>query len=229
MMRLSRRPFLGCLAASWAMPRALGWDGTGGAAFFSDVRLPGLAYAVVARPPVYGYRLGGARDSGAVTVPLPFDPAFSLPGGVAVVADSTWAALKALDRMRVDWQAPSRPIDPPRSVIEAQFHLRPIDQRSQEVPGATAWVEDGRCRIWSACPSSPSIRAEIARCLEIGAQEIAMTETKLSGGQRQRTNPAYAVEAALISQSVGRPVQLIWTPADDFPLRRFRAASGAFV
>src|SRR5690606_8523804 len=78
--------------------------GKGRALYGMDMRLPGMVYAVVARPPVVGGKLRHVDSTRALAVPgvlkVVTIPAFEgapgfLPlGGMAVVARNTWAALQ---------------------------------------------------------------------------------------------------------------------------------------
>lgn len=87
---------------------------TGQAAYGADVRLPGMLTAVVLRPPVVGGRVKRLDDARALALPgvrkvvkLPewSAPALFQPlGGVAVVADHTWAALQGRDALVVEWE-----------------------------------------------------------------------------------------------------------------------------
>jgi isoquinoline 1-oxidoreductase beta subunit len=86
---------------------------TGAAVYGADVRLPGMVYAAVARCPVVGgsarsYRAEEALALAGVlqVVELsagPTPPGFAALGGVAVVAENTWAAFEGRDALRVDW------------------------------------------------------------------------------------------------------------------------------
>jgi isoquinoline 1-oxidoreductase subunit beta len=87
---------------------------TGTAQFGADVRVPGMLTAVVARPPVVGGRVLGFDREAALAVPgvrhvvqLP-DPVkpyvFQCWGGVAVVADNTYAAIKGRNALAVRWE-----------------------------------------------------------------------------------------------------------------------------
>jgi isoquinoline 1-oxidoreductase beta subunit len=81
-------------------------DGT--AVFGTDVRVPGMLFAVIARCPYFGGKVASCDDSGAratagvkavFAVPaVGFVPAIgrnlNVAGGIAVVANSTWAALE---------------------------------------------------------------------------------------------------------------------------------------
>ena len=87
---------------------------TGTARYGADVRLPGMLTAVVMRPPVVGGRPKRVDDSKALAVPgvrkvvrLPDwkPPAGFQPlGGVAVVADHTWAAVQGRKALVVEWE-----------------------------------------------------------------------------------------------------------------------------
>jgi isoquinoline 1-oxidoreductase beta subunit len=79
--------------------------------FGLDVHRPGMKYAVIEKCPVHGGRPRAVDDRGALAVPGVervvrleghVDPTYLKPG-VAVVADSTWAAMKGRAALKVDW------------------------------------------------------------------------------------------------------------------------------
>jgi isoquinoline 1-oxidoreductase beta subunit len=86
---------------------------TGKAVYGADVRLSGMKYAVIARPPVVGGKVKSVDSSAALAIPgvekvveieghMP--PAKFKPlGGIAVVANSTWAALQGRDALQIEW------------------------------------------------------------------------------------------------------------------------------
>jgi len=85
---------------------------TGATEFGLDTKVPGMLYAVLERAPTFGGRVGSVDASRARAVPgvrdvievTPFDnPAF-MAGGVAVVAENTWAAIKGRDALLVEWE-----------------------------------------------------------------------------------------------------------------------------
>ncbi len=85
----------------------------GRAAYGIDQHLPGMKFAVIARPPVYGGRLTGIDDRAARAVPgverivrIPFTPppsGMSPLGGVAVVARNSWAAIRGRNALKLTW------------------------------------------------------------------------------------------------------------------------------
>lgn len=88
---------------------------TGKPIYGIDKQLDGLVYAVVARPPVYGGKVKSYDDAEARKVPgvigifeldSPDIPSAFLPlGGIAVVAENTFAANKARLLLEIEWDA----------------------------------------------------------------------------------------------------------------------------
>ena len=82
-----------------------------------DVRVPGMLFASIERSPVFGGRIARVDDVKARAVPgvravIPVDadslPEFEenspkMPNGVAVLADSTWAAMQGRRALSVEW------------------------------------------------------------------------------------------------------------------------------
>jgi isoquinoline 1-oxidoreductase beta subunit len=86
---------------------------TGRLVYGLDVRQPGMLFAVIARPPVFGAAVVRHDPAPALAVPgvrqvVRIDglanPTALLPG-VAVVADSTWAAIQGRAALAVEWAA----------------------------------------------------------------------------------------------------------------------------
>ena len=83
--------------------------------FGIDARMPGMVYASIERSPVLGGKLKTFDDQEARKVPgvqqtvvIPgFKPphAFQALGGVAVIANNTWAAMKGREALKVEWDA----------------------------------------------------------------------------------------------------------------------------
>jgi isoquinoline 1-oxidoreductase beta subunit len=86
---------------------------TGKAQYGMDTRLPGMLYAVVARPQVYGGKVtsfdpaAALKVSGVVRVvqidATPGAPLFNPLGGVAVIARNTWAAMQGRNALKIVW------------------------------------------------------------------------------------------------------------------------------
>ena len=86
---------------------------TGKAIFGMDATMPGMVYASVEHPPVLGQKVKSYDDKAALQVRgvkqtltiAPFKPPhhFQPLGGVAVIADNTWAAFRGRKALKVDW------------------------------------------------------------------------------------------------------------------------------
>jgi isoquinoline 1-oxidoreductase subunit beta len=86
---------------------------TGAAQYGADIRLPGMKYAVIARPPVTGGKLVSFDGADAMKVSgvekvmevkgWPWPSKFQPLGGVAVIARNTGAAIKGRDALKISW------------------------------------------------------------------------------------------------------------------------------
>ena len=87
---------------------------TGKAGFGMDARMEGMLYASIEHPPVLGAKLKSVDNKAALAVRGvkrtelldPFKPphAFQPLGGVAVLADNTWAAMQGRKKLKLEWE-----------------------------------------------------------------------------------------------------------------------------
>jgi isoquinoline 1-oxidoreductase beta subunit len=83
----------------------------GSARFGLDVRVPGMLYAVIARCPTFGGKPKAFDEAAAKRVPGvrhvvsidAMEQGAHSAGGVAVVAESTWGAIRGREALRVTW------------------------------------------------------------------------------------------------------------------------------
>lgn len=81
--------------------------------FGMDAKMPGMVYASILRSPVFGGKLKSFDDAEAkqvkgvlrTAVIPPFTPPhmFQALGGVAVIADNTWAAMQGRKKLKAEW------------------------------------------------------------------------------------------------------------------------------
>lgn len=86
---------------------------SGSAVYGYDAVLPGMKYACVARAPVFDARIRSYDTAAARAINgveqfchIPFSPharIFRPEEGIAVVADSSWAAMRGRDALQIDW------------------------------------------------------------------------------------------------------------------------------
>lgn len=226
------------------VPRLDGPDKVRGRARFGlDVRVPGQRFAAVARPPVVGgkvARVDAARARGVPGV----RQVVEVPSGVAVVADSTWAALTGRDALDVTFDpgpngaldsealaralAEARPEQPARregdvegalsaaaTRLEAVYEVPLLAHATMEPMNCTADVRDGGAELWAPTQAPTWAQADVARALGLPPEKVKVHVTFLGGGFGRRALPDFAVEAALVSRAAREPVQVVWTREDD--------------
>ena len=87
----------------------------GQAVYGIDVMVPGMKYASIERPPVVGGRAKSWNGDAARAVQgvlwvgeigdFQFPASYQALGGIAVVAENSWAAIKARGLLEIDWEA----------------------------------------------------------------------------------------------------------------------------
>lgn len=73
------------------------------AEYASDMKLPGMLTAVLARPPMFGGKIKAFKAERALTMPG-VKAVFEIENGVAVVATDTWSAIKGRKAVEIEWQ-----------------------------------------------------------------------------------------------------------------------------
>jgi len=111
---------------------------TGKATFGMDAKMPGMVYASIEHPPVLGQKIKSYDDKKALTVAgvkqtltiSPFKPPhqFQPLGGVAVIAENTWAAFQGRKALKIDWDAS------PNSVYNSDQFRKTLESTARQ-PG----------------------------------------------------------------------------------------------
>jgi isoquinoline 1-oxidoreductase beta subunit len=111
---------------------------TGKAKYGSDTRLPGMKYAVIARPPVVGGKLVSFDATEAMKVSgvekvmeiqgWPWPSKFQPLGGVAVIARNTGAAIMGRDALKVTWD------DGPNAKYDSVSYRKELEEAARN-PG----------------------------------------------------------------------------------------------
>ncbi len=217
---------------------------TGKAVFGIDVRVPGQKFAVVARPPVHGGKVA-TFDAKKAQAVRGVSGVYAVPSGVAVVADSTWAAMQGRDALGATFSdGPNGALDSagiarmlreekaePIRVrtegdvatamakasrrVEATYELPILAHATMEPMNCTADVRGDRAEIWAPTQAPQWAQGEAAKALGLPPARVVVHTTLLGGGFGRRALPDFAVEAALVSKAARVPVQVLWTREDD--------------
>jgi len=202
---------------------------TGKATYGLDVQLPGMLYAVVAKPRYFGADLKSADEAAAAKVPGVKKVA-RMGSSVAVIAENTWAALQGREALNAQWTAGSLNSDKIRAdliaaigphgdapagarVVEAQYELPLLAHATMEPMNCVAHVKGDTVEVW--CGTQVPESAQQAAARGAGVANAIVNVTILGGGFGRRLNPDYVGEAARIASMVDAPVKLLWTRDDD--------------
>jgi isoquinoline 1-oxidoreductase subunit beta len=113
----------------------------GKAVYGQDTRMDGMLYASVAHPPVFGSTVKSVDDKAALAVAGVKQTAridgFKPPvgyqslGGVAVLADNTWAAMQGKKTLKIEWEAS------PHSAYNSDAYKKELQETARK-PGKVA-------------------------------------------------------------------------------------------
>jgi isoquinoline 1-oxidoreductase subunit beta len=233
---------------------------TGKAVFGIDVKVPGMLYAAIARSPVFDGKVVSFDDAKAKQVPgvkqvvrvdaigkdMPWN-------GVAVVATSTWAAIKGRNALEVKWDEGAAASESTESLrksmsealertdliryrndgdvdkvtggkrVEAVYELPYAAHATLEPQNATASVTADGAEVWAPTQDPGKVARTVAAALKIKPDQVKVHVTLIGGGFGRRLTADYAVEAALLSKAAGAPVHVQWTREDDMTHDYYRA------
>lgn len=176
---------------------------------------------------------------------------FQTERGVAVVAGSTAAVLKARAALRVEWSSPNGGTDSrtlsarlSEAMTEAEHSavgeplpaaLTEVHRATYQVPflshacmepmNCTATVQNGRCEVWVGTQAPEGARQTAAAVAGIPVERVTVNVLPLGGGFGRRAGQDFVAEAVEIAARLQRPVQLLWTREDDLAHGAFRDAA----
>ncbi len=231
----------------------------GAAKFGIDVRVPGMLYAVVERSPRFVGKVKRFDATKALAVPgvkhvvkTERDNFGKMREGVAVVATSTWAAMKGRRALIVEWDDTGIPEVSSASLtaamksslagaplsaktkgdVAAALGAAPAVDATYETPyqahacmepiNCTAHVTDTSAEIWGPVQAPDWNRGHLAGALKLPMDKVKVNMTFLGGGFGRKAFTDFPLEAALVSRAVKAPVQVVWTREDDLSAGPFR-------
>ncbi|WP_343909511.1 molybdopterin cofactor-binding domain-containing protein [Nocardioides aquiterrae] len=210
---------------------------TGRKRYATDLQVDGALPTMVCRAPTLNgtpTRLRNQRQ--VLAMPGVTDVAL-VDTGVAVRAETFGQCIDAVRAMDVDWAdgpvagesdkdivaelraaeqpLPPLPDNPLAETVELDvvFYFR--SNSAMDTNSAIADVRDGKAEIWSGLKSPITAQERIAE--ELGLSPDAVTVHVVQGGGSfgRRLFFDGALEAAKVSQAMGKPVKLMWHRADD--------------
>ena len=226
---------------------------TGTAGFGLDVRYDGLLTAVLLHPPALGATLVSFDATPAKAIKGVRD-VVAVSGGLAVVADTFWAAKRGREALIAKWDASSAMgfssaslradmvalLSGPAKVarhdgdvdkatgsqhVEALYEAPYLAHACMEPMNCTAHVTNDQVEIHAPTQAAGVNRAMIAGLLKIKPERVSVTTTFLGGGFGRRFCPDFVLAAVETSKAVGAPVKVVYTREDDMKAQYYRPAS----
>jgi isoquinoline 1-oxidoreductase len=218
-----------------------------------DIRLEGMLYGKVLRPPSFGATLTSYDDSAAKAmsgVVIVRDGDF-----VGATAPSAHEAQKALDAIHAQWkEAPqisnkelfpylkknAEPASNERfrrqkgSVedglaaaahrLDATYTVAYIAHAPLEPRSAVAQWADGKLAVWTGTQRPFANRDELANIFHIPESNVRVIVPDTGSAYGGKHTSDAAIEAARLARAAGKPVKVVWTREEEFTWAYFRPA-----
>lgn len=210
---------------------------TGRKAFTMDLDVPGALPTMVCRPPSINGTVVAVHNLAQVRGMPGITDVAVVPTGVAVRGTTFGQCIDAVDALRVTWgpgtaegksdaavlaelekaELPLAPDPgPPARVVDRKFTFYFVSNSPLETNCAIADVRPDRAEIWSSLKSPIVAQQTIAQALGLPQTAVTVHVTQGGGSFGRHLFFDAALEAARISQAMGKPVKLMWHRTDDF-------------
>jgi isoquinoline 1-oxidoreductase len=225
---------------------------TGKAKFAGDIRLPGMLYAKILRPPVHGAQLkqvdvSAARQVKGIQIVQEKDL-------IAVLHENPVEAEKALGMIKSEFDLPDNKIDNQTifqhlqkaasqgeivtqagdmeqgkklaaKTCEAKYYNQYVAHAPLEPHTAIVQLEGGKATVWASTQAPFRAQNNVAEALGIPAKQVRVITPFVGGGFGGKTRNQQAVEAARLAKLTGKPVQVAWSRQEEFFYDTFRPAA----
>ncbi len=225
---------------------------TGEAKYAGDIRLPGMLYARVLRPPSHGATLTKADTSEAKKVQ-----------GIEVVEERDFIAVlhenpeiaeQALQRIEAEYTFDEKEVDEktifrylldsnPESrvnnsegdletgkeqsefIFENEFYDGYVAHATLEMHTAVAQVEGEKVTAWISTQTPFPAQESISNELGIPLENVRVITPFIGGGFGGKSPHRQGIEAARLSKITGKPVMVAWDRKEEFFYDTFRPAA----
>jgi isoquinoline 1-oxidoreductase beta subunit len=192
----------------------------------------------------------------------PFKPPHALQplGGVAVIADNTWAAFQGRKKISVVWdhgpnavynsdqfkkelqQTARQPglvvrnegdVDAEFAkggeIFEAEYYVPHLAHATMEPPVAVADVRGAKVAVWAPTQNPQSVQETVAQAVGVPKENVTCHVTLLGDGFGRKSFGDFAVEAAVLSKKLGRPVKVVWSREDDIKFDYYLPVAAVYL
>jgi isoquinoline 1-oxidoreductase len=225
---------------------------TGAAEYAGDIKLPGMFYARILRPPAHGATLRRVDTSAAEA--MTGVRVVNQEGLIACLARDPETAEAALKQVDADFDLPTPSVDtesifdhlvnnaPPANVeeeagdleagrsacaqtVDTSYYNSYVAHAPLEPHTAVAQFEDGKLTVWSSTQAPFGQQRTLSRELGLDPDNVRVITPYVGGGFGGKVGGLQAEEAARLAMFTGAPVQVAWTRAEEFFYDTFRPAA----
>ena len=225
---------------------------TGKAKYAGDIRLPGMLYARIVRPPALHARLKSVDTSGAEKISG--IKIFREDDLVAVLHEHPDTADVAVSKVKAEYEVPEPTVNHNtiyehllKSASESdevgkagdlatgqslsavtfdhEYHDRYVAHAPVENHTATAMMEGERMIIWASTQTPYPAKEEVAEALGMPQENIHVRQVFVGGGFGGKSAIQQVIEAARMAKATGKPVQVAWTRREEFLYDHLRPAA----
>jgi len=224
---------------------------TGKAKYTGDLKLPGMVFARILRPPSHGAKLKSVDVSGAEKVPgtqvvrdndfiavLNENRDLADAAVVKIKAEYNFDELNVNDRNLFDRMiGADSEIEIVRStgdmetgnqlsdrIFESEFRDPYVAHSSIETHTALANLEGDKLTLWASTQSPFGLQDGIAGELGFDLDKVRVIAPYVGGGFGGKAAYQQGIEAARLAKLSGRPVMLVWTRDEEFFYDSFHPA-----
>jgi isoquinoline 1-oxidoreductase len=225
---------------------------TGEAKFAADIRLDGMLYARILRPPAHGAKLKSVDTSAAEEIK-----------GIEIIKDGDMVAVlhqspdlaeKALGLIKAEFDPSESRLDNETifkhlkdtalsseivtqagnldegralaiKTFEAAYFNHYVAHAPSETHTALVKVEGDRAEVWASTQAPFRAQGEVSRVLGIPAQNVRVITPFVGCGFGGKNQGQQIIEAARLAKLSGKPVQVAWTRKEEFFYDTFRPAA----
>ncbi|HEX7492779.1 MAG TPA: molybdopterin cofactor-binding domain-containing protein, partial [Bacteroidales bacterium] len=224
---------------------------TGEAKYTGDLKLPGMVFARILRPPSHAAKLTSVDISGAEKIPgtkVVRDGDF-----IAVINENRDKADEAVVKINAEYSFNDLPVNDKTifeymlnadsnassvkeignieegqklcdKTFDSEFHDPYLAHVAIETHTALAQLEGEKMTVWAATQSPFGLREGIMRELGITAENVRVITPFVGGGFGGKGEFQQGIEAAKLAKMTGKPVMLMWTRDEEFFLDTFHPA-----
>ena len=223
---------------------------TGKHKYVSDMKLPGMLFGKILRPPAFGATLISADITEAQKMPgvtVVKDGDF-----VGVAAKNTRDATRALNAIKAEWKTTPQPSrneifeylkskgDNPRNSINESGVAGAFDKADIKLDqvfkidyiahaplepraGVAQWM-DNKLTVWTGTQRPFGVQEELEKVFTIPKDNIRVIMPDTGSGYGGKHTGEAGIEAARLAREAKKPVKVVWTREEEFTWAYFRPA-----